>query len=59
MSDQGNAWLKLQPIRIEVFHLQPYIAMFHDLITDRESDMIRNLAAPKVIPNCNRRKSGL
>ena len=48
LSDQNNPYLILQPVKIEVFHTKPYIAIFHDLITDRESEMIKELAAPKV-----------
>ena len=37
----------LQPVKIEEMHHFPiYIAMFHDLMTDSESDQIRELAVP-------------
>lgn len=48
LSNQNNPWLILQPIQLEIFHSKPYIAMIHNLLSDKESDMIRELAAPKV-----------
>lgn len=44
----GSKWLILQPVKVEVFHKVPFIAMFHDLLTDSESDTIREMAAPAV-----------
>lgn len=48
LSHQNSPYLLLQPVKVEVFHTKPYIAMFHDLLTDEESDMIKTYAAPKV-----------
>ncbi|XP_015792160.1 prolyl 4-hydroxylase subunit alpha-2-like [Tetranychus urticae] len=45
-SNMGSKWLILQPVKVEVFHKVPFIAMFHDLLTDSESDTIREMAAP-------------
>lgn len=56
LSDQGSAWLLLQPVKVEVFHSKPYVVMFHDLLSDKESNMIRKLAAPKVSQFINKLK---
>ncbi|XP_009245108.1 prolyl 4-hydroxylase subunit alpha-3 isoform X4 [Pongo abelii] len=42
----SNAYLLLQPIRKEVIHLEPYIALYHDFVSDSEAQKIRELAEP-------------
>nr|XP_008018321.1 prolyl 4-hydroxylase subunit alpha-3 isoform X2 [Chlorocebus sabaeus] len=42
----SNAYLLLQPIRKEVIHLEPYIALYHDFISDSEAQKIREFAEP-------------
>ena len=44
----SNAYLLLQPIRKEVIHLEPYIALYHDFVSDSEAQKIRELAEPWV-----------
>lgn len=44
-----SPWLILQPVRVEEVNSYPiYIAMFHDLLTESESDQVRAMAAPKL-----------
>lgn len=45
-SHQGNPWLLLQPVKVEQFNHYPFVVMFHHLLTDRESDQVREMAAP-------------
>lgn len=47
-SDMGSKWLKLQPVKVEVHHQMPFIAIYHDLLSDSESEAIREMAAPMV-----------
>lgn len=58
-SNQGDPWLYLQPVKVEKFHDYPYyIVMFHDLMTQKETDQVRKMAAPvlqraKVVTDTN------
>ncbi|XP_074605321.1 prolyl 4-hydroxylase subunit alpha-1-like [Brevipalpus obovatus] len=45
-SNMDSKWLILQPVKVEVHYQKPFIAIFHDLMTDKESDAIRDMAAP-------------
>jgi prolyl 4-hydroxylase len=45
-SHQDSPWLLLQPVKVEQLNQNPYIVMFHHLLTDRESDEVREMAAP-------------
>lgn len=45
-SDQGSPWLYLQPVKVEQFNHNPYIVMFHHLLSDGESAQVREMAAP-------------
>ncbi|XP_064221358.1 prolyl 4-hydroxylase subunit alpha-3 isoform X2 [Aotus nancymaae] len=42
----SNPYLLLQPIQKEVLHLEPYIALYHDFVSDSEAQKIRELAEP-------------
>ena len=44
----GHPRLRLGPAQLEEVHRQPDITMYHNVITDRELDNIRNTAKPKV-----------
>ncbi|XP_066475543.1 prolyl 4-hydroxylase subunit alpha-3 [Tiliqua scincoides] len=42
----GDPFLILQPLKREIIHQQPYIALFHDFVSDSEAERIKALAAP-------------
>ncbi|XP_066216783.1 prolyl 4-hydroxylase subunit alpha-3 isoform X3 [Saccopteryx leptura] len=42
----SNPYLLLQPVRKEVFHLEPYVVLYHDFVSDLEAQKIRGLAEP-------------
>ncbi|XP_051678300.1 prolyl 4-hydroxylase subunit alpha-3 isoform X2 [Oryctolagus cuniculus] len=42
----SSPYLLLQPIRKEVIHLEPYVALYHDFVSDSEAHKIRELAEP-------------
>lgn len=44
----SSPYLLLQPIRKEVIHLEPYVALYHDFVSDSEAQKIRELAEPWV-----------
>ncbi|RWS09826.1 vacuolar protein sorting-associated protein 33A-like protein [Dinothrombium tinctorium] len=46
ITNRGHPWLILQPVKVEVLHKDPYIAVFHDLITDNEIEKVKEIAAP-------------
>uniref|UniRef100_A0A2K6ENN6 Prolyl 4-hydroxylase subunit alpha 3 n=1 Tax=Propithecus coquereli TaxID=379532 RepID=A0A2K6ENN6_PROCO len=45
----SSPYLLLQPVRKEVIHLEPYVALYHDFVSDSEAQKIRELAEPWVI----------
>lgn len=44
----GSPYLLLQPAKKETLRLQPYIALYHDFISDAEAETIKGLAGPWV-----------
>ncbi|XP_052262692.1 prolyl 4-hydroxylase subunit alpha-1-like isoform X3 [Dreissena polymorpha] len=40
--------LLLSPVKQEVIYLKPFIVHYHDVITDREVELIKTLATPKL-----------
>lgn len=44
----SSPYLLLQPVRKEVIHLEPYVALYHDFVSDLEAHKIRELAEPWV-----------
>uniref|UniRef100_A0A8D0BHP0 Prolyl 4-hydroxylase subunit alpha-3 n=1 Tax=Salvator merianae TaxID=96440 RepID=A0A8D0BHP0_SALMN len=44
----GMALLVLQPLKREIIHQQPFIALYHDFISDTEAETIKSLAAPRL-----------
>ncbi|XP_044927310.1 prolyl 4-hydroxylase subunit alpha-3 isoform X7 [Mustela putorius furo] len=42
----SSPYLLLQPIRKEVIHLEPYVVLYHDFVSDMEAQKIRGLAEP-------------
>lgn len=43
-----DPWLLLQPVAVEVFNQMPFVCQFHKLLTDREAELVKELAAPMV-----------
>uniref|UniRef100_A0A8C4VSR4 Prolyl 4-hydroxylase subunit alpha 3 n=1 Tax=Gopherus evgoodei TaxID=1825980 RepID=A0A8C4VSR4_9SAUR len=41
-----SPYLILQPVKRELLRLQPYIALYHDFVSDLEAEKIKGLAAP-------------
>lgn len=44
----SSPYLLLQPARKEVIHLRPFVALYHDFVSDAEAQKIRELAEPWV-----------
>ncbi|KAF4804947.1 Prolyl 4-hydroxylase subunit alpha-3 [Turdus rufiventris] len=42
----GSPYLLLQPAKKELVQTQPYVALYHDFITDAEAETIKGLAGP-------------
>ncbi|NXQ38757.1 P4HA3 hydroxylase, partial [Catharus fuscescens] len=42
----GSPYLLLQPAKKELVQIQPYVALYHDFITDAEAETIKGLAGP-------------
>lgn len=40
--------LFLQPVKVEVFSAKPFIVMYHELISDKEIDSLKDMATPIV-----------
>lgn len=45
---RGHPALLLQPIKVEEQSLDPMIVVVHDLITERQTEILRQLGEPKV-----------
>ncbi|RWS00626.1 prolyl 4-hydroxylase subunit alpha-1-like protein [Dinothrombium tinctorium] len=46
--NQNNPFHTLQPIKIEELHLNPFVAIYHDFLTDKEIEAIKNSATSKL-----------
>lgn len=44
----GSAFLRFQPVKKELVSLNPYIVMFHDVISDQDIESITQIAKPTV-----------
>lgn len=44
----ASPYLLLQPVRKEVIHLEPYVVLYHDFVSDLEAQKIRGFAEPWV-----------
>ncbi|NWH63891.1 P4HA3 hydroxylase, partial [Geococcyx californianus] len=42
----GSPYLLLQPAKKEMVRIQPYVALYHDFISDAEAETIKGLAGP-------------
>lgn len=38
----------LAPVKVEEFYLNPYIVLFHDVISDKEIEIVKQISIPKV-----------
>lgn len=45
---RGFPYLLLQPAKEEEAYLNPRIVIYHDVMSDKEIDMIKTLATPRV-----------
>lgn len=43
-----SAFSKIAPFKVEEMSLDPYIAVYHDVIYDKEIETIKNISTPKV-----------
>lgn len=48
---RGHPALLLQPVKVEEQSLDPRIVVLHDLLTERQVNILRQLGEPKVLPN--------
>ncbi|XP_077197304.1 prolyl 4-hydroxylase subunit alpha-3 isoform X2 [Paroedura picta] len=44
----GDPLLILQPLKRETIHQHPYVALYHDFVSDSEAQKIKELAAPRL-----------
>ncbi|NWJ01209.1 P4HA3 hydroxylase, partial [Crypturellus undulatus] len=42
----GSPWLLLQPAKRETLRLRPFVALYHDFVSDAEAEAIKALAGP-------------
>lgn len=47
-SHEDSSWLLLQPLKVEILHPEPLV-MFHDILIDSESELIKEMSAKNVI----------
>lgn len=41
-------FLRLAPLKMEILHVNPYMVLFHDIISEREIDHLKKLARPNL-----------
>lgn len=41
-------YLLLQPIKVEILNLSPWIVMYHDVLSDEDANLFKEMAQPKV-----------
>ncbi|XP_058444730.1 prolyl 4-hydroxylase subunit alpha-1-like [Malaya genurostris] len=42
-----SAFLRIAPLKLEEAHLKPYIVIYHDVMSDKEIDVMKRLAKPR------------
>ncbi|XP_064484562.1 prolyl 4-hydroxylase subunit alpha-2-like [Ornithodoros turicata] len=47
-TNNGQAWLLLQPLRMEIISVEPRILVFHDFLNPEECRTLRDLARPRL-----------
>lgn len=48
-SNKNSPWLLLQPLKVEILDLEGSLTMFHDILIDSESELIKELSAENVL----------
>ena len=43
-----NVYLKIAPYKVETVSLNPKVDLYHDVLSDYEIDVIKELATPRV-----------
>jgi hypothetical protein len=49
----GNPYLRISPVKEELIFEKPKILIYHDIISDKEIEIVKRLARPKVLENVN------
>ncbi|GBM54730.1 Prolyl 4-hydroxylase subunit alpha-1 [Araneus ventricosus] len=44
----NNSYLLLQPIKQEILSLDPFICMYHDIISDKDIELFKKIALPRL-----------
>ncbi|XP_074605324.1 prolyl 4-hydroxylase subunit alpha-3-like [Brevipalpus obovatus] len=47
-SNRNSFWLLVQPLKIEIFHPEEQLIMFHDILTESETKLLKELSAKKI-----------
>ncbi len=55
LSTRNDPFYALQPVKMEVMHLNPEIILFHEVISEKEMNTVKDIAGPlvkhsKIIP---------
>ncbi|UXI20501.1 complexin [Sarcoptes scabiei] len=45
-TNNGHFWLRLKPIKVEQYNSNPFIALFHEMIHEKEIETIKELSKP-------------
>ena len=49
LTDKGDPYYYLHPVKVEVAHLKPEILVHHDVISEKEMGIIKDLGGPLVM----------
>ena len=50
-TNQNNPFQVIGPIRVELLSIDPFIAIYHDILTKNKSEQIKSQSVNKVIVN--------
>ncbi|CAL1286271.1 unnamed protein product [Larinioides sclopetarius] len=48
LDNKGHPYLLLRPLRIEERSLDPYVVMYHDLLTEPQTELLKQIAEPRL-----------
>ncbi|GFR25007.1 prolyl 4-hydroxylase subunit alpha-1 [Trichonephila clavata] len=48
LDNRGHPYLLLRPLRVEERSRNPYVVVYHDLLTEAQTDLLKQIAEPKL-----------
>ena len=48
LSSRGDPYFALQPVKVEEMHHDPDVVLFHEVISEKEMKIVKEIAGPLV-----------